>query len=83
MKDNYDQVYNDVFKDYFTDLRKQKRYTRKHVAERIGVKQPTYTCYEQGLRTCPLSVLKKLCNLYEIDFIETFKFLDEEVSRRI
>ena len=83
MKDNYDQIYNEVFKEYFTDLRKNKRYTRKYVSERIGIKQPTYTCYEQGLRTCPLSVFKKLCSLYNLDFLDTFRQLDEIVSKRV
>lgn len=83
MKKNYDKMYNKVFSEYFTKMRLQNKLSRQSVADKIGIKNPTYTCYERGTRDCPLSVFKNLCSFYNVDFIETIKKLDDEVTRRL
>lgn len=81
--DKYDDLYRKTFGDYFTYLRKSKGISRVFVAERIGVNQNTLVCYEKGTRDCPLSVMKKLCGFYGLDFVETFRELNEICERKI
>lgn len=83
MKSVYDRIYTDAFVDFFTQQRKEKNWTRTYVAKMVNVNLNTFLCYENGTRDCPLSVFKKLCFLYSLDFYDTFKKLDQECEKRI
>ena len=68
--------------EYFTLKRIEYRYTQVQVAQLIGTNRNTYVHYELGNRSMPLSVMKKLCILYHLDYYETFKYLDKEAVRK-
>lgn len=80
--DKYDEVYRKLFGEYFTDLRKSKGISRIFVAEKTGINMNTLACYEKGSRDCPLSVMKKLCAFYDLDFVETFRELNEICEKK-
>lgn len=42
-------------------------YTQQEFAEKLGVAQPTYSCYEKGTRSMPVDVFYKACNLLNVD----------------
>lgn len=46
------------------DLREDHDLTQKQVADYLGMKQPQYARYEQGLRDIPTDILIKLVLLY-------------------
>lgn len=41
--------------------------TQGEVAEKLGIAQPTYSCYEKGTRSIPLDVFDKVCRLLNLD----------------
>lgn len=82
MKDVYNKKFNEVFSEYFIALRKEKNYTRKEVAYFIHLNENTFLCYETGTRDVPISVFKRMCKFYNIDFYKTFIYLDQETTKR-
>ena len=52
-------------------LRHQKRFTRKNVADYLGVTPATYTRYESGQSKIPLRIVKSLAIFYDtnMDYI--------------
>lgn len=78
----YDDKFKEVFSEYFTELRKQRKMSRQTLSDFMGLPLSTFTCYEMGLRDCPLSVFKRLCAFYGIDYVDTFKMLDKEATAR-
>lgn len=74
---------SDIFVgDYFKQKRTEHRYTQIQVCELLGLSQSTFCCYETGSRSMPVSIMKKLCILYHLDFHETFIYLDEELEKK-
>ena len=53
------------------ELREDRDLTQNQVAEFLGMKQPQYSRYEQGLRDIPTDVLIKLAQYYQtsVDYI--------------
>ena len=53
------------------DLREDHDYTQQYVAEKLHIKQNTYSQYETGHRQIPLEILIRLADLYKtsIDYI--------------
>ncbi|WP_296967277.1 helix-turn-helix domain-containing protein [uncultured Eubacterium sp.] len=53
------------------DLREDNDKTQKELAEYLGMKQPQYYRYENGLRDIPTDILIKLSKYYNvsIDYI--------------
>ncbi len=53
------------------DLREDHDLTQQYVSEYLGMKQPQYSRYENGLRDIPTDVLIKLSKLYttSVDYI--------------
>lgn len=45
---------------------KDSKWTQQYVAEQIGVARVTYTAYENGTKTPPPDVVKKLANLFNV-----------------
>lgn len=82
MKRNYDMIFNAVFSEYFTNLRHEKKLTRQDVAYFLHLNPNTLCGYEMGTRDVPLSILKDMCKFYGLDFLETFKYLDAETTKR-
>jgi transcriptional regulator with XRE-family HTH domain len=78
----YDEIFNDVFSEYFVGLRKSKGLTKDKVAYYLHLPKSTFNSYETGTRDCPLSVMKAVCEFYGVDFIEAFKYLDDETTKR-
>ena len=48
------------------NLRIDQGYTKKKVAEYLGVSQNTYSQYEIGILNYPIEVLEKLADFYEV-----------------
>lgn len=48
------------------DLREDNDKTQKEIAEFLGMKQPQYCRYENGLRDVPSDVLIKLADYYGV-----------------
>ena len=47
--------------------RKDKGFTQKEVAKKLGIAQPTYGNYEVGTREPDLETLKKLSKIYNVN----------------
>ena len=47
-----------------TELRKQKGWSQKETAAKLGVSQAVLSHYEKGIRECGLDFLVKLSELY-------------------
>ncbi len=47
------------------DLREDHDYTQQYVAEKLHIKQNTYSQYETGHRQIPLEILIRLADLYK------------------
>ena len=47
------------------DLREDHDFSQQKVAEYLGMKQPQYSRYENGLRDIPTDILIKLAKLYD------------------
>lgn len=82
MKRVFDKYFNEVFSEYFTNLRKETRYTRTEVAKHLRINLNTFSCYEKGTRDVPISVMRDMCSFYGIDFYDTFKQICDESIRR-
>ena len=48
------------------ELREQKGWTQRQLAEQLGMQQPQYFRYEQGMRDAPSEMLIRLANLYGV-----------------
>lgn len=82
MKHDYDRIFNEVFSEYFIDKRKERGLSRKYVSDRLLLPESTFTFYEKGKRDVPISVFKKMCAIYDLDFHVVFRQLDEETTKR-
>lgn len=47
------------------ELREQKQWTQKDIAEKLGLKQPHYYRYESGERDIPTELLIKIADTFE------------------
>lgn len=56
-------------------LRMLKRYTQKYIADELGISQSYYSSIEQGKSDIPVSLLLKICNLYDIP-VQVLMFTD-------
>jgi transcriptional regulator with XRE-family HTH domain len=52
------------------ELRKEKKLLQKQVAQKISVKTPCYSAYEQGRAEPSLRILKRLCEFYGVELSE-------------
>lgn len=48
------------------ELREDQDITQKEIAKYLNVAQNTYSQYENGKRELPVSILKKLCQYYQV-----------------
>ena len=55
-----------MFKDKLRELRKEKGLTQKQVAILLNVVESCYANWEQGRTEPSISMLKALCNIFEI-----------------
>ena len=55
-----------IFSERLKDLRKEKGFTLKHVAELLNCPLTTYANYEQGVREPSLEMLSALCDVYDV-----------------
>lgn len=67
-----------------------KKWTQSYVADKIGIARVTYTAYENGTKTPPPDMVKKLANLYGVttDYLlgnedEIDTMTDEEIDEEI
>ncbi len=47
------------------DLREDRDFSQRYVADYLSMKQPQYSRYERGLRDVPTDILIKLAKLYD------------------
>ena len=48
------------------DLREKNNFYQKDIAKILGIKQQTYSLWENGTKIIPLKHLNKLCNYYNV-----------------
>lgn len=60
------------------DLREDNDKTQKELAEYLGMKQPQYYRYENGLRDIPTDILIKLSKYYNISVDYILGLTDEK-----
>jgi len=71
-----------VVGEFLVAQRNSRNYSQQNVADLMGISRNTYACYEYGTRSMPVSLFKKACMLYGVDFYDTFKKLDKESEKR-
>lgn len=57
-----------AFGNHLRQLRIKKGYTQEQVAKALGINRTTYTKYETGVTQPSLEQLKKLSELFEVDY---------------
>lgn len=82
-KKDEDKIYDEVFSQYFTMQRERRGWTLEYCAEQTGLNTTAIFKYEKGLRTAKLSTFRKFCELYGLDYYETFKLLGEMVDMKL
>ncbi|PNY18218.1 MULTISPECIES: helix-turn-helix domain-containing protein [Streptococcus] len=72
---------NSIFPERLKKLRKEKRLTQKELGERLGVKQNTFTNWENGKREPNLSIILKLAEILETstDYLLGYTILSKDV----
>lgn len=55
-----------VFQQRLLELRKQNDYTQQKMAEMLGIKQPSYTRYENGSAEPTQEMLVKIADLFDV-----------------
>lgn len=63
---------------YLKNLRKEKGFTQKYVAEKLGILRQTYSHYETGRIIPPYLMLCKLSELYSIPIENVGRFIVEK-----
>lgn len=56
-----------TFGEKMKALRKNSEWTQKYTAEKLGVSPQMYNHYEKNKTNPPLEILKRICNLYNIN----------------
>ena len=53
------------------ELREDRRYTQKEIAEKLGTTQQVYSRYENGINNIPIRHILKRCDIYQVsaDFL--------------
>ena len=70
---------NIIMKMRLKELRVEHGYTQTEIAEKLNIKQNTYSQYESGVRQIPLDSLVKLAALYDTSVDYVLYVTDEEV----
>lgn len=60
------------------DLREDNDKTQKELAEYLGMKQPQYYRYENGLRDIPTDILIKLSKYYKVSVDYILELTDKK-----
>lgn len=55
------------------DHREKLHLSIREVSERTGIKKSSYSYYENGDRSMPMPVFKKLCEFYGLNYIDLMK----------
>lgn len=66
--------------EYFRKKRVILDYSQEEVARKIGEKRATYGSWEIGRSEMPLPIVKKLCKLYGVDFIELLREMEKHLD---
>lgn len=54
-------------KDTILNVRKEKGFTQKEMANKLNISQPAYSYYEKGDKPLPINQLKKVMQILEIN----------------
>ena len=74
MKDDpFDRAYMQAVGEFLSEKRKMSGRTLDDIAFVIDIKWNTLYKYERGDRQIPIEVLQKLCRFYNVDFLQTFR----------
>jgi transcriptional regulator with XRE-family HTH domain len=66
------------FSEMLKDARKKFNYSQKSLADRLGLKPPTISKYENGIAFPSPEVLRGLCGLFRWDTTKVFKMVYNE-----
>ncbi len=67
-----------MFMESIKNLRLQYGYTQRYIAERLNIKQNTYSQYETGAREISIDILIALARLYDTSIDYLVGLTDEE-----
>ncbi len=56
----------EIFSDRLKELRVSFGYTQQNMAEKLGIKQQSYTRYETNIGEPSLSTLVSLCRIFDV-----------------
>lgn len=63
---------NIKFGEFLIELRKEKGYTQKDVAEKLGVSDKAVSKWERGLSFPDITLLEPLANIFEVSLVELY-----------
>lgn len=58
--------------------REKYDYSLQDVGERLGISRQTYYNFECGTRTISLDLLKRICMIYDADYLELLEEVHQE-----
>ena len=69
---------NEAIGSRLKKFREQRGYSLQDVGERLGVNRQTYYNFERGIRTISLDLLKRICLIYDVDYLELLEEVRQE-----
>lgn len=78
--EEYDEAWNKYMGEALLEIRTKSKLTMTDFAIRVGISYPGYFKYEKGLRTCPLSIVKKICAVFDVDFNKLLNKVDKKIT---
>ena len=63
----------ELMRDWLTAIRELKGLSQKYVAERVGIKQPTYSNIENGNRRPSVEVAKQIADVLGFEWTRFFE----------
>lgn len=64
---------NKMARSWLIDIRRERGYSQKAVAELIGVKQPSYCNIENGMRNPTVETAKKIAEVLRIEWTRFYE----------
>ena len=80
-KSHYEDVYYRLLGEYFRVKREEKGLTLEELSNILKINRNTYYCYERGTRACSIELFITLCKYYGDDYLNVFKYLNDETKR--
>lgn len=80
---DYDKNFQQELAMFFKEKRQENRLSIEYIAKYLGVLSSGYARYENGSRSMPLSIMKKLATFYKLDYYQIFELIDKRATENI